>query len=155
MRLTLSTNTGGSVSVTFTDTDGNPVDLSSYTIDVEILTDLDGSGVTVADGGMSLDVSGAGDNVLTIVIPDGHGLAAGVYPVQGRYHSGDGNWLDLFKASLTIAAKGGCGGWSVVCASDGQNASAAMVALVAGYTALDGGVADSTYLGSLIDGGSA
>lgn len=155
MKLIASTNTAGSWAATFQTPAGANIDLSGYTIEASILSDLNGTAMTVNDGGLSTSVGGTGNATLTWSINHGHGLAPGVYYVQTRYHTGDANWRDLHKGQLTIGAKGGCSSHLSICSYDGSVATDVVVAVVSGYSAIDGGVADSTYPGSAIDGGTA
>lgn len=151
----VSTNTAGSWAVAFATAAGSAIDLSGYSIEATILTDLNGEAATVADGGLTTSVGGTGNGTLTWTLADGHGLNPGVYYVQTRYHTGDANWRDLSKDTIAIAAKGGVGDHRNLFAFNNAVATTPVIALVAGYSVIDGGAADSSYSGSLIDGGTA
>lgn len=114
-----STDTGGTFDVVFTDTAGDAIDISGFTIEVTIHATLGASATTVSDGGITTAVGGAGDNVLSVTIPDGHGLPKGTYYIRGRYHEGDSAWKDLFTGEITIAAIGGCSSVRVNCTYSG------------------------------------
>lgn len=124
-----STNTGGSWAVVLTDAAGDPIDLSSYTIEATIHPDINAAAATVADGGLTVTVTGAGSNQLQWTLKDGHGLTAGVWYVQTRYHTGDGDWKDLSKDTITIAAIGGVGNHKNLFAFNGAVATTIVVAL--------------------------
>jgi hypothetical protein len=155
MTLVVSTNTGGSWAATFQTAAGAAIDLSGYTIEAKILAADTEAELSPADGGLTTSAGGTGNATLTWSLNDGHGLAAGVYHVQTRYHTGDGNWLDLHKGQLSIGSKAWCSSHKTLCAYDGSVATDVVVALVSGFSVIDGGAADSSYQGSLIDGGTA
>lgn len=148
-----STNSAGAFSVQFRTSGGAAIDLSGYAIEAAVLAEINGAPVTVADGGLT--VTGGADGVLAFALPDGHGLAAGTYYVHTRYHAGDGNWKDLSKDRIAIAARGGVGSHVNLFAAFGAVATQAVVALVSLPNQIDGGAADTTYENNLLDGGSA
>ncbi len=152
MKIIASSNTGGSWALNFVQVDGSAINLSPFTIEVDILSDHDGPAKTIGDGGLSILVSGVGNGLLTVTLPDGHGLPAGVYPVHTRYHNGDGNFLDLHKGTLKLSTPGGDSYFETEAQYDGE--IEIVEVLAAQLAEIDGGIAPSTYE-DLVDGGGA
>lgn len=152
MKLIASSNTGGSWGIDFIDKDANPINLSPFTIEVDILADHDSPAKTIGDGGLATLVTGVGNGRLIVTLPDGHGLAAGLYPVHTRYHNGDGNFEDLHKGMLKLSTPGGDSYFETQAQYDGE--IEIVEVLAAQLAEIDGGTAPSTYE-DLIDGGGA
>lgn len=98
-----------SMSLTFSDAAGDPVDISSWTFAYEANEEASGGtgNITVADGAMTKSNSGAGTtDTVSIPIADTvtDALTVGRYRQDVKVTDGSGNETTVAKGTLTIYA---------------------------------------------------